>query len=261
MSIEISLHNFDGPLDLLLHLIKTNAMDISDIQMVEITAQYLAVIEQMQQLNLDVAGEFLLMAATLIHIKSRLLLPVVEEIYGDEEELDPRAELVKRLLEYQRYKDAANSLDLLPCLRREVFLRQFFEADADGGSSGDGGEVGGSVSVGLYQLAAAFHQLLRQSRVEFVHDIVREQLSVADFVHKILDQLGRCGQQSFADLFSIDATRQEMVVTFLAMLELVKMRMVKISQNLEFQPIWLSLAVSSAVIEPAIIDEEALGYG
>ena len=123
MSIKISLHNFDGPLDLLLHLIKTNEMDIADIQMVEITEQYLSVIDQMKQLNLDVAGEFLLMAATLIHIKSRMLLPVIEEADGDEEDLDPRAELVRRLLEYQRYKDAANRLDELPCLKREVFLR------------------------------------------------------------------------------------------------------------------------------------------
>jgi segregation and condensation protein A len=255
MSIEISLHNFDGPLDLLLHLIKTNEMDISDIQMVEITEQYLSVIEHMKQLDLDVAGEFLLMAATLIHIKSRMLLPAIDEIDGEEDELDPRAELVRRLLEYQRYKDAANSLDQLPCLKREVFLRQVVDSDADGARVDD------DISIGIYQLASAFHDLLKHSQVNFVHEIVREQLSVADFVHKILDQLNRCGQQSFADLFPNDGTRQEMVVTFLAMLELVKMRMIKISQSVEFQPIWLSLAVSSAEIDPANLDEGALGYG
>ncbi len=255
MSIAINLHNFDGPLDLLLHLIKTNEMDISDIQMVEITEQYLSVIEKMKQLDLDVAGEFLLMAATLIHIKSRMLLPVIEEVDGEEEELDPRAELVRRLLEYQRYKDAANSLDQLPCLKREVFVRQFVESDAGGVGAED------DVSIGIYQLAAAFHHLLKQSQVEFVHEIVREQLSVADFVHKILDQLNRCGQQSFADLFPHGGTRQEMVVTFLAMLELVKMRMIKVSQGVEFQPIWLSLAVTSDGIGPADLDEGALGYG
>ena len=255
MTIEISLHNFDGPLDLLLHLIKTNEMDIADIQMVEITEQYLSVIEHMKQLNLDVAGEFLLMAATLIHIKSRMLLPVIEEPDSEEDELDPRAELVRRLLEYQRYKDAANSLDRLPCLKREVFLRQFVESDV----AGVGAEE--DLSIGIYQLAAAFHQLLRHSQVEFIHEVVREQLSVADFVHKILDQLGRCGQQSFTDLFPHGATRQEMVVTFLAMLELVKMRMVRISQSVEFQPIWLRLAVSATEMDPASLDEGAFGYG
>lgn len=255
MTIAISLHNFDGPLDLLLHLIKTNEMDIADIQMVEITEQYLSVIEEMKQLDLDVAGEFLLMAATLIHIKSRMLLPAIEEIDGEDDELDPRAELVRRLLEYQRYKDAANSLDQRPCLKRDVFLRQFVDSGADRGRVED------DANIGIYQLASAFHHLLKHSQVKFVHEIIREQLSVADFVHKILDQLNRCGQQSFADLFPNGGTRQEMVVTFLAMLELVKMRMIKISQSIESQPIWLSLAVSSAAMEPAHLDEEAFGYG
>jgi segregation and condensation protein A len=244
MSFAISLTNFDGPLDLLLHLIKTNEMDIADIQVGEITEQYLAVIEQMQQLNLDVAGEFLVMAATLIHIKSRMLLPVNDEVEVDEDELDPRAELVRRLLEYQRYKDAANSLDQLPCLKREVFLRQFVEPDV--GDPGSGADE--ELNVGIYQLAAAFHQLLRQAKVEVVHEVMRDQLSVADCIHKILDRL-RCGdQRCFAEFFPGGGTRMEMVVTFLAMLELVKMRMIKISQSAEFQPIWLSLAVVEAGI-------------
>ena len=126
MSILIQLENFSGPLDLLLHLIKTNEMDIYDIQMVEITEQYLGIIEQMKQLDLDVAGEFLLMAATLIHIKSRMLLPASDEV-DEEEETDPRAELVRRLLEYQRYKEVADSLAQMPLLGRDIFaghLRQ-----------------------------------------------------------------------------------------------------------------------------------------
>lgn len=254
MTIEICLQNFDGPLDLLLHLIKTSEMDIYDIQMVEITEQYLAVIEEMKQLNLDVAGEFLLMAATLIHIKSRMLLPVVEDADGEEEELDPRAELVRRLLEYQRYKDAAQSLDHLPCLQRDTFLRQFIEPEASADPDGEAG-------VGIYQLAAAFHRLLKQTKVEYVHEVVREQVSVADFIHRILDRLGNCRRQAFGDFFAVGATRQELVVTFLAMLELVKMRMIRISQSDEFQPIWLSLAVSDDEIERADWQEESFGYG
>jgi len=255
MSIAISLSNFDGPLDLLLHLIKTNAMDIADIQLGEVTEQYLAVIDQMQQLNLDIAGEFLVMAATLIHIKSQMLLPVSDEIVDEDEELDPRAELIRRLLEYQRYKDAANSLDLRPCLQRDVFLRQFVEPEA---SEADTETV---VSLGVYQLAAAFHQLLKQAKVDVVHQVVREQLSVADYIHKILDQLHHYEQRAFADFFPQGGTRREMVVTFLAMLELVKMRMIKIAQSSEFQPIWLSLAVPSSTQEQVDLDEEAMGYG
>jgi segregation and condensation protein A len=114
MSIEIRLEKFEGPLDLLLHLIKTNEMDIYDIPMVDITEQYLAIIDQMKQLNLDIAGEFLLMAATLIHIKSRLLLPANDEITDEPDEDDPRAELVRRLLEYQRYKEASRVLEESP---------------------------------------------------------------------------------------------------------------------------------------------------
>lgn len=254
MTIKISLQNFDGPLDLLLHLIKTNEMDIYDIQMVEVTEQYLIVIEQMKQLNLDVAGEFLLMAATLIYIKSKILLPVVDD-FDEEEELDPRAELVRRLLEYQRYKDAANSLDQLPCLSRDVFLRQFVEPTTGSLTTED------DVTVGIYQLASAFHQMLKQSQVDFVHEIVREQLSVADFIHRILDRLGADGPRAFSDFFTLKETRQELVVTFLAMLELVKMCMIKISQSAEFQPIWISLAVSNDEIDRVGWKEEPLGYG
>ncbi|WP_020675738.1 segregation and condensation protein A [Geopsychrobacter electrodiphilus] len=255
MSIAISLPNFDGPLDLLLHLIKTNEMDIADIQIGEITEQYLAVIDQMQQLNLDVAGEFLVMAATLMHIKSQMLLPVSEDIVGEDEELDPRAELIRRLLEYQRYKDAANNLDLRPCLKRDVFLRQFVEPDTSEASVGD------DISLGVYQLAAAFHKLLKHAKIDVVHEVMREQLSVSDYIHKILEQLQSCEQRAFADFFTHRGTRREMVVTFLAMLELVKMRMIKISQSAEFQPIWLSLAVQNSGPDPLALDEEAMGYG
>jgi segregation and condensation protein A len=125
MSYEIRIENFEGPLDLLLHLIKKNEMDIYNIPIADITAQYVAYIDAMKNLNLDVAGEFLLMAATLIHIKSRLLLPQTQEDEPEEEEEDPRAELVRRLLEYQKYKEAALSLDAMPLLGREVFARTF----------------------------------------------------------------------------------------------------------------------------------------
>ena len=153
MSIQIHLEQFSGPLDLLLHLIKREEMDVCDIQIVEITEQYLTIIDQMQQLDLDIAGEFLMMAATLIHIKSKMLLPVTEE-FAEEEE-DPRAELVKRLLEYQRYKDVSVLLQQMPRLNRDVFVNSFQLVELL-----DVDESEEEIAPGIYPLAAAFHQLL-----------------------------------------------------------------------------------------------------
>ncbi len=252
MVIEIHLANFDGPLDLLLHLIKTNEMDIYDIQMVEITEQYLAVIEQMKQLDLDIAGEFLLMAATLIHIKSRLLLPASEEP-EDEEEEDPRAELVRRLLEYQRYKEAAEALERLPQLERDVFINQFVPAeileDADD-----------EVTIGIYQLAEAFHRILRDVPSEVFHEVIREPLSVAEYVQIVIDKLAGGARRSFREVFSEQPSRAEVIVTFLAVLELVKMRMVKVDQASEHGDIWLQMAVSSADAKEIGLVEAVLGY-
>lgn len=255
MSIEIRLQNFDGPLDLLLHLIKSNEMDIYDIQMVKITEQYLDVIEQMKQLNLDVAGEFLLMAATLIHIKSKMLLPPAEDAEGEEEELDPRAELVRRLLEYQRYKDAAKRLEQRPCLDRDIFLHRFIEPQSQRTLQEE------DVVTDIYHLAAAFHQLLQQTKVEYVHEVVREQLSVADSIHQVLEHLEKKDRCGLRDFFSADSSRQQMVVTFLAVLELVRMRMIKLTQSAEFQPIWLSLAVATDALEGKNWREDSFGYG
>ncbi|MCK4691122.1 MAG: segregation/condensation protein A [Desulfuromonadales bacterium] len=253
MSIEIRLENFSGPLDLLLHLIKTTEMDIYDIQMVAITEQYLAIIEQMKQLDLDAAGEFLLMAATLIHIKSRMLLPASEEV-ADEEEVDPRAELVRRLLEYQRYKGAAETLEKLPQLDRDVFVGQFFPADILEAETDD------EIAVGIYQLADAFHRLLKEIPAEVFHEVVREQYSVAEHISLLLDRLSVAERLAFREIFATRPTRQELVVTFLAMLELVKMRMVKIEQVTEFGEIWLLLVVQDGTTAVADLGEAALGY-
>ncbi len=236
MSIQIQLENFAGPLDLLLHLIKTNEMDIYNIQMVEITEQYLAVIEQMKQLDLDVAGEFLLMAATLLHIKSRMLLPVNDEEEEEEEE-DPRAELVRRLLEYQCYKEVAESLADYPLLNRDVFSACYVPTELLDESEGD-------ISVGIYQLTEAFHRLLKEAPVEVFHEVVREQLSVAEHVHLVLSKLSDKNRLAFREIFSISPTRLELIVTFLATLELIKMRMVRVEQANEFGDIWLTLAVA-----------------
>ena len=250
---SIHLDNFTGPLDLLLHLIRKNEMEITDIPIAEITRQYLAVIDTMQTLNLDVAGEFLLMAATLLHIKSRLLLPQVAEDGGEEEDdEDPRAELVRRLLEYQKYKDAAVQLDELPQLNRDLFARSAPAPEVV--EDGEGEFVG----IGLYDLLQALQQLLKERPAPLVHQIMAEQLSVTERINAILSSLQ--GQQSlaFAELFPPEAGRHEVIVTFLAMLELVKMRLVRLLQSQRFGAIWLSPAVDGAT--PADEDEESLGY-
>ena len=253
MAIEVQLDKFSGPLDLLLHLIRSNEMDIYDIPMVEITEQYLAAIEQMKQLDLDVAGEFLLMAATLIHVKSQMLLPI-SDVFEEEEE-DPRAELVRRLLEYQRYKPAADTLAHYPLLDRDTFASQFVSTEV-----ADESEDG--VLIGVYQLAEAFHRLLRDAPVEVFHEVIREQLSVAERVQIVLQLLAGGERVAFSDIFTAQSSRLELVVTFLATLELVKMRMVKIDQANEFGEIWLMLAVAEPqAAVAASIDEDLLGYG
>ncbi|MDH3998596.1 MAG: segregation/condensation protein A, partial [Desulfuromonadales bacterium] len=156
-SYSVHLENFEGPLDLLLHLIKKNEMDIYDIPMAEITSQYLAILDTMKTLNLDVAGEFLLMAATLIHVKSKLLLPKVAEDETEEEEDDPRAELVRRLLEYQKYKEVSLTLDDSPQLYRDVFARKAPEPEVLEAVAGE------FVAVGLYDLLEALKEVLRES--------------------------------------------------------------------------------------------------
>jgi segregation and condensation protein A len=253
MSYAVHLDNFEGPLDLLLHLIRKHEMDIYDIPMAEITTQYLAIIDTMQSLNLDVAGEFLLMAATLIHIKSRQLLPQVEEEIAEEEELDPRAELVRRLLEYQKYKEAALTLDALPLLDRDVFARKFppSTAEEDGESELE--------AIGLYELAEAFRALLQEHPQESFHEVNPEQLSVTDRVNHILSLLDGKTSVSFRELFPTMPSRPEVVVTFLAMLELVKLRLLRLLQTTRNGPIQLFVAVAEPLTS-APASEEALGY-
>ncbi|MDT8421104.1 MAG: segregation/condensation protein A [Desulfuromonadales bacterium] len=255
MAIEIRLEKFEGPLDLLLHLIKTNEMDIYDIPMVEITEQYLAVIDRMKQLNLDIAGEFLLMAATLIHIKSRLLLPVADEPGEEEEEADPRAELVRRLLEYQRYKEVARVLEDSSQLDRDVFVRHFSLPEYLGETDEEGD------TVGIYQLTAAFHQLLKEASREVYHEVVREPLSVADHIQLVLGRLRESPRLAFRDVFPQRPARAELVVTFLALLELVKMRMIHLVQAERYGMIWLSLAVPADQRDVPALEEDSFGYG
>ena len=253
-SYSVHLENFEGPLDLLLHLIKKNEMDIYDIPMAEITSQYLAILDTMKTLNLDVAGEFLLMAATLIHVKSKLLLPKVAEDETEEEEDDPRAELVRRLLEYQKYKEVSLTLDDSPQLYRDVFARKAPEPEVLEAVAGE------FVAVGLYDLLEALKEVLRESPDPHVHQVNLEQLSVTDRINTILSLLHGRESLAFEDLFDGAHQRSEVIVTFLALLELVKLRMARFMQNTRFGSIWLFPSVEAEAKEDVELGDDSLGY-
>jgi len=226
---RVKLDAFEGPLDLLLYLIRKSQVDIYDIPIAEITQQYLDMLDLMKTLNLEIAGEFLVMAATLIQIKSRMLLPGPAEGEEEEEGEDPRKELVDRLLEYERFKEAARSLEDRDILERDVFLRT---------SSENGQEE--ELELSLFELIEAMQQVLRRSSQELIHEITLERTSVEEKITEILDRLSRCGGEvDFRSLFEREPTKELIILTFLALLELIKIRMVKVYQRKAFHPIKL----------------------
>jgi segregation and condensation protein A len=236
---RVKLPVFEGPLDLLLHLIKKNEVEIVDIPIATITEQYLAYLEMMRELNLDVAGEFLVMAATLTLIKSRMLLPPSEDD-EEEEEADPRADLVRQLLDYQRYREAALALSERPLLHRDVFVREPL-MDVEG--TEDTGDPL-RLKVTVWELLEAFRAVLKRARPESVHEIATEQLSLRDRVGTLLRALSVARSVEFESLFDEDASRTEIIVTFLALLELMKMGAIRATQEERYGRIVIDLAVS-----------------
>jgi len=225
MNYKIKLDIFEGPLDLLLHLIKKNEVDIYDIPISVITEQYLEYIEFLKEMNLNLAGEFLLMAATLVHIKSRMLLPVPELASEDDEGEDPREELIQRLLEYQRYKEASEELAGRLRLGRDVFLR---------GHVPEQGELTREerpLDVSIFALVESLREILKKAPEETVFELTADRFSVSDKINYILDTLGGAESVTFTGLFPEQAARGEIIVTFLAVLELVKLLLLKIHQT------------------------------
>jgi segregation and condensation protein A len=229
----VRLDMFEGPLDLLLHLIRKNEITITDIPIALITEQYLDYLKLMKELNLDVAGEYLLMASTLLHIKSKMLLPSSpeEEEEGGE---DPRAELVRRLLEYEKYKEAATELQRRPLLDRDVFIRAVpLETEEP--------EQEEKIDVNLFELLEAFRKVLERAKPEFVHEVMLEHITVEDKIQDILSLLERENRSvAFYRLFPDDAPRPVIVVTLLAILELVKMKLIRVFQMAPFETIRVS---------------------
>jgi segregation and condensation protein A len=236
MTYRVRLDLFEGPLDLLLHLIKKNEVDVTDIPVATITEQYLSYLDLMRDLSLDVASEYLVMAATLTLIKSRLLLPSPEA--GEDEEADPRADLVRQLLEYQRYREAAASLAERPLLRRDVFTR---EASADGVAPDPDAKL--PVKVTLWELMQAFRSVLARAQPDPVHQVQAETVSLRDRIGDLLRTLGVARTVTFDSLFGERPTRGFVIVTFLAVLELAKLGAIEAVQEETLGPILIVLAV------------------
>ena len=238
MDYEFKLDQFQGPLDLLLFLIRKNKIDIYDIPIVLITEQYLAYLEIIRSLNLDEAGEYLLLASTLLHIKSRMLLPLPEEGEAEADEDDPRKELVQKLLEYQVFKEAASTLGSRPVLGRDLFARGFHDADIE---TPDQEEA--LVEVGVFELVAALEKVIAMSGEKALLEIDLEKISLADRIHEIMDDLKRNRSMTFTDLLGDACDKRRIIYTFLAVLELIKLRMIRALQNEVSGTIRIFLAV------------------
>ncbi|MBI5529708.1 MAG: segregation/condensation protein A [Deltaproteobacteria bacterium] len=219
----ITLPCFEGPLHTLLSMIREHKLDIFDIPMAFIVEKYLEYLDVMRQLNLDVASEYLTMAATLVHIKSRLMLPVPEA--GEEdEEADPRDELVTKLLTYQQFKDASAELAKRPQIGRDLFVRasrELLEHDA--------GEVP-LLEVSIYALVKAFMAVQRRIRSDITQEITAERVTIAQRIYELVDQLRDRPEMRFLELLQAGCDRREMIITFLAVLEMAKLRLVRIFQ-------------------------------
>jgi segregation and condensation protein A len=236
MSYAIKLDIFEGPLDLLLYLIKKNEVDIYNIPIAVITEQYLGHIEIMQSMNLDLAGEYLVLAATLLNIKSKMLLPPEEKEEGEEEQPDPRAELVRQLLEYQTFKEAAYNLGQRTLLERDVFKRgPVPEVKTDPEEE--------LIEVDLFKLVEAFREIVAGLKDGDLLEIDTEKMSLSDRINEIMERLSVEKSMHFRDLLADVRDRRMIVYTLLAVLELMKMRIVKAYQTHAFGPIRISLAV------------------
>ncbi len=231
-ALEVILDAFEGPLDLLLWLIRRNNIDVLDIPMADLTKQYIDYIEAMRRTRLDMAAEYLVMAAMLIEIKSRMLLPRPEKL-DEGEALDPRAELVRRLLEYEQMKKAAHNLNTAPLIGRDFMpVHTWVEKLA----------VRRLPTVDPDDLLNAWRDILKRASRHKHHRIGRQELSVREHMSRILKRLQETNFALFTDLFKPEAGRSEMVVTFLALLELTRERLIDLVQNEPFAPIHARLA-------------------
>ena len=245
-ALEVILESFEGPLDLLLYLIRKENLDIVDIPIADVTRQYVEYIELMQEMQLELAGEYLVMSALLAEIKSRMLLPRQPSTEEGEEE-DPRAELIRRLQEYERYKQAAEDVDALPRLGRDVF-----QAEAEGPEQKI---VRLPPEVCLQDLVAAFQQVMQRASMYAHHRVQLESLSVRERMSSILARVNPEGFTAFSDLFTVTEGRMGVVVSFLAVLELMKESLIELTQSEPFAPIHVKAATRIEEAQARVQDE------
>ncbi|OMG68586.1 segregation/condensation protein A [Stutzerimonas balearica] len=226
-ALEVFLEAFEGPLDLLLYLIRKQNIDVLDIPVAEITRQYMGYVELMKSVRLELAAEYLVMAAMLAEIKSRMLLPRSSEAPDEEE--DPRAELIRRLQEYERFKAAAEGLDDLPRLGREFHVPRLDAPEARARKL--------LPQVGLEELLVSMAEVLRRADMFESHQVTREALSTRERMSQVLERLKGGGFVPFVELFAVEEGRLGVVVTFMAVLELIKESLVELVQNEPFAPI------------------------
>jgi len=240
---SVSLPQFEGPLDLLLHLCQKHELDILDIPIAFVTEKYLEYLAVMQLMNLDVAAEYLLMAATLAHIKSKMLLPAPPPGQEDdalgEDEIDPREALIRRLLEYQKYKQAGAELEARGVAGRDVFPRgaPIEDAVATG--------LAPLAEVPLFKLLEAFQSVLARSKVKLTHDVVADRISITDRIHELADVLHQRKRCNFETLFEGQTTRFDLVITFLALLEMTRLRMTRLFQTDPLAPLWVEMVADA----------------
>lgn len=250
---RINVEAFEGPLDLLMHLIRKNDLDIYDIPIAFVLEEYMKYLDTIKDLDIDLAGEFLLMAAELAHIKSRLLLPE-EPAVDEEDEGDPRADLVRRLLEYQQFKQASEELTKRTMLGREVFLPQAperVEAPSDGPIEGH-----------VYDLVEAFSRILKRVPADAYHEVAVDRISINDRIYQIVGMVKKDATLTISDLLVPPLTRFTVVITFIALLEMCRLKMIKLYQSENFGQIYLQGAMDDVAEEDVarLIEVEATGF-
>ncbi len=236
---QVVLPTFEGPLDLLLHLIQQHELDIRDIPIAFISEKYVEYIMLMQGLNIDLASEYLVMAATLAHIKSKMLLPAPPQDQEDDpdNDADPRAELVRRLLEYQKYRYAAEELGSAPVLGRDVFTRGAPAPSVEGPAP--------LAQVSVFKLLDAFQTVLKRIKQTAEHHIDVDRISISDRINELTDLLRGKERVAFDELFPETMTRSDLVVTFLALLEMTRLRMTRVFQEGPLEPIYVELSLTN----------------
>lgn len=229
---QVKLDIFEGPLDLLLHLIKEDELNIYDIPIARITKQYFEYIDLMDHLNLEIAGEFLVMASTLTYIKSRTLLPQPESEEEEEDMLDPRKELLRRLVEYKKYKEAAGELREREQEMANSHARSFT-------SEWDQDDADYLKEVSVFQLLGSFNEILKRAAIGDVYEVTLEDISVTEKMNLIMERLSTAPRLHFKDFFDGSHGRMELIGTFLALLELMKQMMIRVYQEREHGAIWV----------------------